>query len=117
MLLTTHVNVAVTHIDDLQLPQVLHTVQSAVAAGQEALQVLMETQILQPGGQRAAAVTSKSFHLKENIFSITAGTLFTSLPVTPFLNVGMIFLQKSSPAQVSSYIRDVFYSYKGHKTK
>lgn len=80
-LLTVHVNAAVTHIDDLQLPQVLHTVQSAVAAGQEVGQILLKTQILQPGGQRVAAVTSQSFHLRDNMSSLirTAATIRPTL--------------------------------------
>lgn len=54
-----------TYIDNLQLPQVSDAVQSAVAAGQEVLQVLMQAQILQPGGQGVAAVTAQRFHLQQ----------------------------------------------------
>lgn len=55
----------VTHIHNLQLPQVLDTVQCAVAAGQEVVQVLVEAQILQPGGQGTAAITAQSLYLWE----------------------------------------------------
>lgn len=54
-----------THVDNLQLPKVLDTVQRAVAAGQEVGQVLVEADVLQPGGQRGAAVTTQSLHLDE----------------------------------------------------
>lgn len=35
--------VTVTHIDNLQFPQVFNAVQSAVAAGQEVVQVLVQS--------------------------------------------------------------------------
>lgn len=51
------------HIDDLQLPQVFHTLQCPVAAGQEVVQVFLKTQEIQPRSQRRAAVTAQRLHL------------------------------------------------------
>lgn len=53
------------YIDNFKLPQVLHAVQGAVAARQEVVQIFSEAQSFQPWGQRSAAVTPQSFHLKE----------------------------------------------------
>ena len=53
-----------SYVDDLQLPQVLHALQRAVAAGQEVGQVLVQAEAVQPGGQRCAAIAAQSFHLQ-----------------------------------------------------
>lgn len=58
-----------THVYNLQLPKVFHTVQRAVAAGQEVVQVLVQAQVLQPGGQGTAAVTAQRFHLRDETSS------------------------------------------------
>ena len=55
---------AQTHIDNLQLPQGLDTLQCPVPAGQEVVQVLLQTQAVQPGGQGRAAVTAQRLHLQ-----------------------------------------------------
>lgn len=55
-----------SYIDNLQLPQVLHTVQSAVAAGEEVWQVFVQAEAVQPGDKRGAAITAQRFHLRDN---------------------------------------------------
>lgn len=90
---------SLTHIDDLQLPQVFDTVQSAVAAGQEVVQVLVQTHVLQPGGDGAAAVTAQSFHLQDNhtvtnvLFNIFNSPAFTVQisKITDLLSTKMYF--------------------------
>lgn len=62
-----------THIDNFQFPQVLDTVQIAIATGQEVLQVLLQAQDVQPGGQRTAAITAQSLHLQGETPSLTDG--------------------------------------------
>lgn len=54
-----------THIDKLQLPEVLHSVDGAVAAGQEGVHVVLQPQGVQPGGHRqgAAPVAAQGLHL------------------------------------------------------
>lgn len=39
-----------THVDKLQFPEVLHSVNRAVAAGQEGMHVVLQPQGVQPGG-------------------------------------------------------------------
>lgn len=53
------------HIDELQLPKVLHRVDGAVATGQERVDVVLQPQGVQPGGHRwgAVPVTAQSLHL------------------------------------------------------
>lgn len=52
-----------TYIDYFKFPQILHTLQSSVTAGQKVVQILSKTQSFQPRRQRRATVTSQSFHL------------------------------------------------------
>lgn len=61
----THQHEKHIYINNFELPQVLNAVQGAVAARQEVVQILSKTQSFQPWGQRGAAVTPQSFHLKE----------------------------------------------------
>lgn len=53
------------HVDELQLPEVLHGVHGAVATGQERVDVVLQPQGVQPGGHRwgAVPVTAQSLHL------------------------------------------------------
>lgn len=53
----------VSYIDNLQLPQVFDTLQCAVSICEEIGQIFMETQSIQPGSKRGAAITAQRFHL------------------------------------------------------
>lgn len=55
-----------THVDELQLPEVLHSVDGAVATGQERVDILLQPQRVQPGGHGEGAdpVIAKGLHLQ-----------------------------------------------------
>lgn len=55
-----------THIDKLQFPEVLHSVDGAVATRQEGMDVVLQPQGVQPGGHRwgAVPVIAQSLHLQ-----------------------------------------------------
>lgn len=52
-----------SYVDDLQLPQVLHTLQSAVATWQEVGQIFMQAKAVKPRGEGCAAITAQCLHL------------------------------------------------------
>lgn len=53
-----------SYIDKLQLPQVLNTLQCAIAIGQKVGQVLVQAEAIQPRGERSASITAQCFHLQ-----------------------------------------------------
>lgn len=56
-----------SYIDDLQFPQVLNTLQCAVAAGKKVGQIFMQTKAIQPSGKRCAAITPQCFYLRRQM--------------------------------------------------
>lgn len=53
----------VSYIDNLQLPQVLHTLQCSVTTWQKVGQIFMQAEAVQPGGEGCAAITAQCLHL------------------------------------------------------
>lgn len=53
----------VSYIDNLQLPQVLYTLQCSVTTWQKVGQIFMQAKAVQPGGKGCAAITAQCLHL------------------------------------------------------
>lgn len=53
-----------SYINDFQLPQVLNTLQCAVAAWKEVGQIFVQAKAVQPRGERCTAITAQCFYLQ-----------------------------------------------------
>lgn len=53
----------VSYIDNLQLPQVLYTLQCSVTTWQKVGQIFMQAKAVQPGGKGCAAITAQCLYL------------------------------------------------------
>lgn len=53
-----------SYVNDLQLPQILHTLQSPVTVCKKVGQIFVQAEAVQPRGERCAAITAQRFYLQ-----------------------------------------------------